>query len=706
MYKEIEIGGKNLCIEIDNWARLSDGNTVVKYGDTTVLVTVSYSREPEEWSNFVPLTVDYRELYAAAGKIPGGFFKREGKPRTKEILISRLMDRSIRPLFPKNFCNQIQVTGLLLSSDQENEPDVLGIIGASLALSTSEIPFNGPIGAVKIGYINGEYVINPTLSQLDKSELNLVIAGTEKGIVMLEGSAKELSEEAIKKAIVIGYNEIKKILDVSNAISREKKKEKITAFKEIPPELIKMVEKRAKEAIKEINYIPSKKERSEASRKLEKKIVEEFSAQYPESEEMIKAILENLAREDMRSRILAGENRVDGRRPDELRPISCAIDVLPRTHGSAIFTRGETQCIAVTTLGTKSDELLIDDIERTATKSFMLHYNFPSFATNEAKPLKPPSRREIGHGALAEKSLEPVMPSEKVFPYTIRVISNILESNGSSSMATVCGTSLSLMAAGVPIKKPVAGAAIGLIKEDNKYVILSDITGLEDHYGDMDFKIAGTREGITGIQLDLKIDGVDAELLYEAMKKAREKRIQILDIMDKTISAPRSSISQYAPKIEVISIPRDKIGEIIGPGGKVIREIINATETTIDINDKTGEVTISASNLEALKTAKKMVFDIIKDVEKGKVYQGTVKKITNLGLFVEIAKGKEGLLHISQLPKIIQIKGLKSSFKVKDKIFVKVINVDDLGRISLEYVENAGRKFTRETKSFRLKDNF
>ncbi len=706
--KVINIGDRELRIETGHLAKQADGSALVQYGETVVLVSAVYNKQPfEEYIDFVPLTVDYRELYAAAGKIPGGFFKREGRPREKEILVSRLIDRSIRPLFPKEFNHEIQVIGLLLSSDQENEADILGIIAASVALSISEIPFNGPIAAVRMGWIDGKWVVNPTISQVENSKLNLVISGTEEGIIMLEGDAKEFPEDRLIEAIEIGHKEIKKILETIRTLQEKIGKEKLKLIKEEPVDILQEVKKRSLAEVENINTIKGKLERNNAMRELEKKLIEELGEKYPNAEPVIKAALDSIAREVMRRKIIEKGIRMDGRTPDELRPISCEIGILPRTHGSALFTRGETQCLAVTTLGTKSDEQFVDDVERESTKSFMLHYNFPPFSTNEVKPLKGPSRREIGHGALAERSLLAVIPPEEIFPYTIRVVSNILESNGSSSMATVCGASLSLMDAGVPIRKPVAGVAMGLIKEDTKEVILTDILGAEDHYGDMDFKIAGTNEGITGIQLDLKIPGVGFETLHKAVKKATEARKYILEIMKKTISAPRSEISKYAPRIIVFPIPKDKIGEVIGPGGRTIRKIIDATDTTIEIDDKTGEVTVSGPNFNSVEQAKKMIEEITQEVELGKIYKGKVTRVANFGVFVEILPGKEGLIHISQLGGIRGEK-IQEKFKPGDTVLVKVINIDDLGRVSLttKLIPDDTSSPYRKKPTFRSKGRF
>jgi len=679
---EININGRVLSLETGLVARQASGGVMVRYGDTVVLSSAVCRKEAGEWQDFFPLIVDYRELAYAAGKIPGGFFKREGKPRDKEILTSRLIDRPIRPFFPKNFRNDTQITSFLLSADLENESDVLGIIGASAALTISEIPFSGPIGAVRVGKIDGKLVVNPLLTDLERADLNLVICGTKDLIIMLEGTAKESSAEEIIQALKTAQPEIVRIIEMQEELQKAASKAKMVMPDDLVPKaLADEVREKATEAIISANNITDKEERNDTIIDIAEKTIAELKEKYPDSRGPILEVIDSIAEEDTRKRIIEQKKRLDGRAIDEIRPISCAIGVLPRTHGSALFTRGQTQCLAVTTLGTKSDEQIIDDVEMERSKSFMLHYNFPPFATGEVKPLRGPSRRDIGHGALAERSLEPLLPKEESFPYTIRVVSDILESNGSSSMATVCGSSLSLMDAGVPIKAPVAGIAMGLVKENGKYVILTDIIGAEDHYGDMDFKVAGTKQGITGIQLDLKITGIPLAILTEALNQGFNAYHQILDIMAKTIAQPRQSISQYAPRIVVFKVPVDKIGEVIGPGGKMIRKIIEETKVEIDIEDD-GRVIISAPSTEALEAGKARVLGIVQEVEVGKTYVGKVKRITKFGAFVEVLPGKEGLVHISRLANY-RVKRVEDVVKLGDKIDVKCIGIDDLGRVDL-----------------------
>ncbi|MEO0082859.1 MAG: polyribonucleotide nucleotidyltransferase [candidate division WOR-3 bacterium] len=685
---ELEINQRRLSLETGLYARQASGSVLVRYGDTVVLVSVVYNKQLQPSQDFLPLTVDYREPTYAAGKIPGGFFKREGKPRDKEILVSRLMDRPLRPLFPKQYRYETQIVGSLLSSDLENEGDFLGIIGASSALLISEIPFSMPIGAVRVAKIDNNFVINPLLSEQDKATLNMIVCGTKDSIVMLEGGAKEVSNEDFIAAIEFAQSEIVKIIELQEQLAAVAGKPKLQLDELISPEqenkekeIAKVVTEKAHDLIVDANNIKDKQERNETINEIINQVVNELKPNYPDCESIVMGIIDELIRADMRRRIIETNTRLDGRTPNEIRPISCAIGILPRTHGSAIFTRGQTQCLAVTTLGTKSDEQIVEDIERQETKSFMLHYNFPGFATGEVKPMRGPSRREIGHGALAERALEAVIPKEESFPYTIRVVADVLESNGSSSMATVCSASLSLMDAGVPIKNAVAGIAMGLIKENDRYVLLSDIIGAEDHYGDMDFKIAGTKNGITAVQLDLKITGVPIAILKQAVQQANEIRQEILGIMAKTIESPRSSISQYAPKIVAFKIKKDKIGDLIGPGGKVIRRILEETGAEIDIDDD-GEVTISAPTDEQLAKARARVLEITEEVEVGKIYTGVVKRISNFGAFVEILPGKEGLVHISQLAKH-RVRNVSDVVKVGDKIRVKVTEIDDMGRINL-----------------------
>jgi len=685
---ELELNNRILSLETGLIARQASGSVLVRYGDTVVLVAAVFDKEVAHDQDFLPLTVDYREPTYAGGKIPGGFFKREGKPRDKEILVSRLVDRPIRPLFPKEYRNDTQIIGSLLSSDLENEGDFLTIIGASTALMISEIPYSIPIGGVRVAKIDDRFVINPPLSEQDRAVLNLIVAGTKDSIVMLEGGAKEVSNEDLVAAIEFAQPEIKKIIELQEALVHQIGKPKLELDELIPKEQVekdnefaKIVTEKTLNLIVDANNIKDKTERNDTINEIVSNVAKELNDKYPDCKAKVINVVDDIIQEDMRKRILEHNTRLDGRTPEQIRPISCAISVLPRTHGSAIFTRGQTQCLAVTTLGTKSDEQIIEDIERQDTKSFMLHYNFPGFATGEVKPVRGPGRREIGHGALAERAIEAVIPVDDTFPYTVRVVADILESNGSSSMATVCSSSLSLMDAGVPIKSAVAGIAMGLITGKDKYVILTDILGAEDHYGDMDFKVAGTRSGITAIQLDLKVTGVPIAILKQAIEQATKVRLEILGIMSKTIESPRSSISQYAPKIVAFKIKKEKIGEVIGPGGKIIRRILEETGAEIDIDDD-GEVTISAPTDEQLEKARARVLEITEEVEVGKIYTGIVRRIVNFGCFVEILPGKEGLVHISQLAQH-RVKNVTDVVKVGDEIKVKVTEIDDMGRVNL-----------------------
>ncbi|RKZ23214.1 polyribonucleotide nucleotidyltransferase [bacterium] len=676
---EIEVGKHRLIIETGKMAKQADGAVVVRYGDTIVLTTVCSAKElPEEPIDFFPLTVNYMERTYAAGKIPGGFFKREGKPTEKEVLGSRIIDRPIRPLFPRDYFFETQVIAMVLSHDKERDSDIFGIIGASAALMISDIPFNGPVGAVRIGYTDGEFIINPTVTELEDSLMNMVVAGTETAITTIEGSFREVSEEVVEKALEIAHREIKRIVEVQKRFALEvgKPKREFTPL-EVPETLEREIEKEILDDIRRLNNIPDKLERKEFF----ESIIERVKEKYPEDERIIHRVVEDIRKREMRRQILEEGKRVDGRTPDEIRPISCEIGLLPRVHGSALFTRGQTQALCTVTLGTKEDEQRIEELIGEGFKSFMVHYNFPPFSTGEIRPLRAPGRREIGHGALAERSLLAVIPSEDEFPYTIRVVSDILESNGSSSMATVCGASLAMMDCGIPIKRHVAGVALGLVKEDDRFVILTDIAGDEDHYGDMDFKVAGTRQGITGIQLDTKIQNLTLTELREALRKAREARYYILDIMEMTIKEPRPDVSRYAPKLYVMNVPKNKIGDIIGPGGKVIRGIIDETGAKVEITPD-GKVVISGPEREVVEKAAERIRNIVEDVEIGQVFTGRVTRVAPFGAFVEIRPGKEGLVHISQLAPY-RIKRVEDVVKVGDEIVVKVIGVDDLGRISL-----------------------
>ncbi|HEC77604.1 MAG TPA: polyribonucleotide nucleotidyltransferase [candidate division WOR-3 bacterium] len=679
---ELILGEKKLRIETGRVAKQSAGECVVSYGDTVLLVCVNYNKDINESIDFLPLTVDYRELSFAAGKIPGGFIKREGRPSENEILTSRLIDRPLRTLFPDDFRNEVQVIAHLLSSDVEHEADTLGIIGAATALLISELNFNTPLAAVKVGLKDGQYIINPGVSEQECCKLSLVVAGTKDSVVMIEGGAQEVSEEDVVGAIKFAVPEILRIIKLEEEIRENVGKEKLDFSNPfMTKELFDKIREALGDNLEQVYRFKEKKARELAKYELIKAASEKLKDEDEDIEKKVRRVVDELLRKKMRHQVLREKKRIDGRSPDEIRPISCEIGVLPRTHGSAIFTRGQTQSLAVTTLGTASDEQRIDAIYGEESKSFMLHYNFPPFATGEVRPMRGPGRREIGHGALAERAIVPVLPSEESFPYTIRVVSNILESNGSSSMATVCGSSLSLMDAGVPIKTAVAGISIGLIKEGNEYVLLTDIVGDEDHYGDMDFKVAGTANGITAIQLDLKIAGLDMEILTKGLTRAKDARMKILQMMNSTISAPRKEISQYAPKNIVFSIPKDKIGEVIGPGGKIIRKIIADLDVTIDIEDD-GKVTISGTNAHNVDQAQEKIRSLVQEVEVGKTYIGKVKRITNFGAFVEILPGKEGLVHISKLSRQ-RVRKVEDVVKVGDEIIVKVHQIDDQGRINL-----------------------
>uniref|UniRef100_A0A7C4TC51 Polyribonucleotide nucleotidyltransferase n=1 Tax=candidate division WOR-3 bacterium TaxID=2052148 RepID=A0A7C4TC51_UNCW3 len=680
---ELKVGEKILRLETGRLARQSAGEVLVSYGDTVVLVCANYQPEPGEEVDFLPLTVEYRELSFAAGKIPGGFIKRETRPSDNEILSSRLIDRPLRPLFPENFRNEVQIIAYLLSSDIEHEGDTLGIIGAATALLISEIPFTIPVGAVKVGLLGKDYIINPSLEQQESCKLNLVVAGTKDSVVMIEGGAREATEQEVIEAIKFAQSEIVRITEIEEKIRQAVGREKLditTPF--VDEELSGEIKSLLGDDVNQIFIFKEKKAREEAIYQLVKNVAEKMADKAIENiEAKIRYVVDGILRTKMREMVINERKRIDGRGLKDIRKITCEIGVLPRTHGSALFTRGQTQSLAVTTLGTKSDEQIVDAIYGEGSKSFMLHYNFPPFSTGEVKPLRGPSRREIGHGALAERSIVPVLPKEEEFPYTIRVVSNILESNGSSSMASVCSSSLSLMDAGVPIRTAVAGISIGLVKEGDRYELLTDIIGDEDHYGDMDFKVAGTNSGITAIQLDLKIQGLETKILEEALIQAREAREAILKIMSSTISSPRSELSKYAPKIIAFSIPKEKIGEVIGPGGKVIRRIIGDSDLKIDIDDD-GKVTIAGQDTALVEKAQNEILSIVQEVEVGKTYIGKVTRITNFGAFVEILPNKEGLIHISKLARH-RIRRVEDVVKVGDEVVVKVYEIDEQGRINL-----------------------
>jgi len=684
--KEVEIGGRNLIIETGRVANQAHGAVWVQYEGTVVLVTAVASTEKIENCEFVPLMVDYREKAYAAGKIPGGFFKREGRPADKEILSARLIDRPIRPLVSKEFPYESQIMASVLSSDGETETDILSIIGASAAINISDIPFNGPIGAVRLGRIDGKFIVNPTFSETDQSDLEIVIAGTENNIIMVEGEAKEISEEEMIEALKYGHEEIKKLIPIQNELREICGKEKRPLENNhIDEKFYNKIKESSIENIKELLKNKDKLERKKAHREilenLEKEFQEDIENSNGISEYDIKSDIEELEREEMRRIITEKGIRIDGRGLNDIREITCEIGVLPRTHGSAIFTRGQTQSICVTTLGTKVDEQKIETLEGESWKSYMLHYNFPPFSVGEVRFIRGPGRREIGHGFLAERALKPVMPTEENFPYTIRLVSDILESNGSSSMATVCAGSLCLMDAGVPIKEAVAGIAMGLVKEGDKVSILTDILGDEDHLGDMDFKVTGTRKGITAFQMDVKIEGVTYDILRTALSRANKGMNHILDIMGKTISKPKENISPYAPKIITFKIDVSDIGAVIGPGGKVIREIQEKTGVSISIEDD-GSIFISAPEENMGNKAHDMIKGILEVPEVGNIYDGTVKKITPFGAFVEIIPGKEGLLHISEIENY-RINKVEDVLKIGDDVKVKLIKIDPQGKIDL-----------------------
>ncbi len=678
----MDLAGRTLTIESGEIAKQSAGSVIVRYGDTVVLSAVNATSEPREGIDFFPLTVDYRERAYAGGKIPGGYFKREGRPSEKEILASRLTDRPIRPLFPEEFRCETQVLISLLSTDNENPGDVLGTIGTSVAIMLSDIPWNGPIASVNLGFIGGRPVLNPTNTELEDSKLDLVISGTEKSIIMIEGEANELSEDDLLTTIEYGHEAIKDIVKfqkefLENFSIRKRKLDTV----EISPELIREVEKRADGNIRPLNQIPDKISRKKSVSDFVDKIWSELEEDFPEDKSTISKLISEKIKIDVRRMITEESKRIDGRALDEIRPISVSIGILPRTHGSALFTRGETQGLATVTLGTKSDEQYVDDIEGEFKKKFMLHYNFPPYSVGEIKRYLGISRREVGHGNLAERALKIVMPTFEKFPYTVRVVTDILESNGSSSMASVCAGSLALMDSGVPISNPVAGVSVGLVKEGEKEVLLTDILGEEDHSGDMDFKVAGTRGGITSVQVDLKIEGMPIDLIAKALKIAKEGRLHILDIMESCIKEPKETLSPYAPKIVHIKIEKNKIGEVIGPGGRNIRNIISESSAEVEIDDD-GTIVISSESYENCKKAKEMVEALIIEPEVGMIFEGQVKRIMDFGAFIQLAPGKEGLLHISEIEHR-RIDKVDDVIKEGEIVKVKIIKVDFGGKFGL-----------------------
>lgn len=675
------VGGRTLSFEVGRVAKQAHGAVWVQYGETVVLIAACAAPKASEGLDFFPLTVEYREKAYAAGRIPGSIFKREGRNSETETLSSRLIDHQIRPLFQKEFRAETQVIATVLSMDQENPPDILGMTGASAALCLSDIPFAGPIGAVRVGRVNGELILNPTFTQLHESDLDMILSGNRESIISVEGSAKEVGEAGVLAAFELGHQAIVQIIDMQEQlIARCGKPKRQVVSRPADEELKEAVLEVAEARIKAANRTPEKEGRSDLLRQIQEEVVAALAERFPESEGEILGHIDDVVKVDMRSMILDEGRRIDGRGKDELRPITCEVPVLPRVHGSAIFTRGQTQALCVATLGSKSDERMVDDLEGKSFKSFMLDYNFPSYSVGEVRRLGPPSRREIGHGALAEKALAPIIPAEDSFPYTIRVVSEILESNSSSSMATVCAGTLALMDAGVPIKTPIAGAGVGLVKEGERWMVLTDILGAEDHLGDMDLKVAGSREGVTAIQMDIKIKGISFDIMREGLERARVSRLEILDRMAQALAAPRPQLSPFAPRILSIQIPVSKIGLVIGPGGKTIREI-EKTGATINVEDD-GMITVASVEAEAGEQALAMIRALVEDAEVGKVYEGRVKSIKEFGAFIEILPGKEGLCHISELEHR-RVARVEDVLAEGDLVRVKVIGIDDAGKIKL-----------------------
>lgn len=683
---ERQFAGRTLSLEIGRMARQAHGACLVQFGETVVLCATTVQERPT-FLPFFPLTIEYREKTYAAGKFPGGFIKREGRPSDKEILSARLTDRPLRPLFPEGFMHETQVQAWVISADQENDADVLALLGASVALNVSKIPFNDLVASVRVGRIRGTWVINPTFQQLEYSDLEIIIAGTEDAILMVEGGAVEVPEEEILEGLKVGHAAIKELVQIQRELIRDINIPDM-AWTPVQPaeDLTAKVSGLAAERVAEALNLKDKQERSQAMAAVREHVMDQLVQEdeaYGAMDKDIGEILRTVEKQTMREQILSAGERADGRGLDDVRAISCEVGVLPRPHGSALFTRGQTQALAVVTLGTSADEQRVDSIDSMteSSKSFMLHYNFPPFSTGEAKPIRGTSRREIGHGNLAERAIQPLLPAYDEFPYTIRVVSDVLESNGSSSMASVCGASLSLMDAGVPLRAACAGVAMGLIKEGERVAVLTDILGLEDALGDMDFKVAGTRDGVTSIQMDIKVAGLTFDVLHEALERARKARLHILDIMDGTIAEPRTELSKYAPRIISVQINPEKIGEIIGPKGKTIRAIQEETGAKIDIDDS-GIVKIAAVSGEAGIRAREMIEAIVKEPEVGRIYEGPVKNTTTFGAFVEIIPGVEGLCHISELAEG-RVEKTEDVLKKGDITKVKLLAIDEKGRLRL-----------------------
>ncbi|MFK9092444.1 polyribonucleotide nucleotidyltransferase [Bacillus salipaludis] len=675
--------GRKLTVEIGQLAKQANGAVMVRYGDTAVLSTATASKEPKNL-DFFPLTVNYEERLYAVGKIPGGFIKREGRPSEKAILASRLIDRPIRPLFADGFRNDVQVISIVMSVDQDCSTEMAAMFGSSLALSTSDIPFEGPIAGVVVGRINNEFVINPTVEQAEKSDIHLTVAGTKDAINMVEAGALEVPEEIMLEAIMFGHNEIKNLIEFQEKIVAEigKEKREINLYeinKELEVEVRELCEVDMLKAIQ----VQEKHAREDAIKEVKNQVIAKYVEQEATDEDMkqVKQILDKIVKGEVRRLITVEKVRPDGRKIDEIRPLSSQVSILPRTHGSGLFTRGQTQALSICTLGAMGDVQILDGLGIEEEKRFMHHYNFPSFSVGETGPIRGPGRREIGHGALGERALEPIIPSEKDFPYTIRLVSEVLESNGSTSQASICASTLAMMDAGVPIKAPVAGIAMGLVKSGEHYTVLSDIQGMEDHLGDMDFKVAGTAKGVTALQMDIKIEGLSREILEEALQQAKVGRMHILDSMLATITEPRAELSQFAPKILTMTINPDKIRDVIGPSGKQINKIIEETGVKIDI-EQDGTVFIASTNQEMNQKAKKIIEDIVREVEVGQMYLGKVKRIEKFGAFVEIFAGKDGLVHISELAEE-RVGKVEDVLKIGDELLVKVTEIDKQGRVNL-----------------------
>ena len=679
----IDLAGRQLTVETGQLAKQANGAVLVRYGDTAVLSTATASKEAKN-VDFFPLTVNYEERLYAVGKIPGGFIKREGRPSEKAILASRLIDRPIRPLFADGFRNEVQVVSIVMSVDQDCSSEMAAMLGSSLALSISDIPFEGPIAGATVGRINGEFVINPTVEQQEQSDIHLVVAGTKDAINMVEAGADQVPEETMLEAIMFGHDEIKRLIafqeEIVQAVGKEKSEVKLY---EVDADLNQAVREMSEKDMHSAIQVHEKHAREDAINEVKKRVIEHYEAQEADADTLgqVSEILYKIVKEEVRRLITVEKIRPDGRKGDEIRPLASEVGILSRTHGSGLFTRGQTQALSICTLGALGDVQILDGLGVEESKRFMHHYNFPSFSVGETRPMRGPGRREIGHGALGERALEPVIPSEKDFPYTVRLVSEVLESNGSTSQASICGSTLAMMDAGVPLKAPVAGIAMGLVKTGEHYTILSDIQGMEDHLGDMDFKVAGTAQGVTALQMDIKIDGLSREILEEALQQAKIGRVHILNHMLSVIAEPRTELSAYAPKIITMTINPDKIRDVIGPSGKQINKIIEETGVKIDI-EQDGTVFISSINQEMNDKAKKIIEDIVREVQVGEIYEGKVKRVEKFGAFVELFSGKDGLVHISELA-LERVGKVEDVVKIGDVITVKVIEIDKQGRVNL-----------------------